>query len=174
MRTALRTIFCITVGVALLAAVAIAQSSASTDKTKPSKTADQQHHSKLSRAAFWRHHKDAAKDSKQPKNSKQTKTSKAQAEKPTKGAQLKQVSAKTTSKNDQKPMAHSKKESKQPQSAQANKVSKGKATSAKSSKGKSTTTKSAVAKKTKTSKSPTVKKASARQKQQPQTVAVKQ
>ena len=65
---AIRTALALVVAVMLLAAMTMAQATEKTNtaaagKTS-TKTADQQHHSKLSKAAFWHHDKATAKSAK--------------------------------------------------------------------------------------------------------------
>jgi len=83
-------------------------STLTTAETAPStgnKKQDTAHHSRLAKAAFWRHHDDAKTKAK-PAEARST-TAKSQKP-PTKRAQLKPVSAKVaTGKHDQKPQRNS-------------------------------------------------------------------
>jgi ribonuclease D len=87
----------------LLSTMTMAQAAAKSSPNDTSK--DKQQHSRLSKAAFWRHHKDASKNAKPAKvmqaSSKQVKTAQV------KPASAKQVSGKpVTEKKDQKPQQH--------------------------------------------------------------------
>jgi len=97
MSKAIRTILSVVVSLVLLSALTMAQAGANADKGKNEK----EHHSRLAKAAFWRHHKESVKNRKPaqaPQSSKQA---------PAKTAQLKPVSAKQSAgKNDQKPAPH--------------------------------------------------------------------
>src|SRR5437868_4967732 len=76
------------VSVALLGIISVTQASASSEKT----VNNQQHHSRISKAAIWRHHKHKSETAKaSPAAPQKTQAQKAQP----KTAQLKQVSAKT-------------------------------------------------------------------------------
>lgn len=101
MSKAIRTALSLVVSLVLLSTLNTAQTAPSTDKKE-----DKAHHSRLTKAAFWRHHPDAGTKTK-PATAASTKpqSQKPQSQKPqAKPAQLKPVSAKTTaSKNDQKP-----------------------------------------------------------------------
>lgn len=109
MNQAFRTTQKLVVSALLLSAVAMAQ--AGSNNSDNSKSTE--HHSKLSKIAFWRHHKDANKNAKQdaaqPATSKQAQPQAAQAKpaaakqsQPSKSA-VKPVSAKQpASKSDQK------------------------------------------------------------------------
>jgi hypothetical protein len=171
MSKAVRTLFCVGFSVALFAAVAMTQSSRSANTTSADKSKEQQHHSKLSKAAFWRHRKDASKNAKQPEGPQ------AQSQSPAKKAQLKQVSANSAvSKKQPKPGPDaSQKETRQQHSAKAGKTLM-KSTNAKSNSNTSTTTKVTTTRKAKSSnRKSSVNKAAAQQnKQQPQTLAMKQ
>jgi hypothetical protein len=93
MSTPIRTTLTLVIGLVLLSTLTIAQSGANnTDKDK-----SKEHHSRLAKAAFWRHHKDANKNVQQGQ-AKQVPSKAPQA----KTAQLKPVSAKqVTGKKDQ-------------------------------------------------------------------------
>ncbi len=97
MSKAIRTILSVVVSLVLLSALTMAQAGANADKDKNEK----EHHSRLAKAAFWRHHKESVKNTKPsqaPQASKQT---------PAKTAQLKPASAKLPAgKNVQKPAQH--------------------------------------------------------------------
>jgi len=87
MSKAVRTILSILVALVLFSTLTMAQAAANTDKNKN----DKQHHSKLSKAKFWSHHKASEK----------TKPVQASKSAPAKTAQLKPVSAKASAgKND--------------------------------------------------------------------------
>src|SRR5579884_3250014 len=107
MRKAVRIFLSCAACVALLCAMAQASTK---DKNKDkSKTAE--HHSRISKVAFWRHHKDSdnKKISAKATGSKVAQTSKPPASKQgqAKTAQLKPVSAKAgVAKKDQKPAVH--------------------------------------------------------------------
>jgi hypothetical protein len=110
---AIRTALALVFAVMLLSVVTLAQASGQTNsktnpKTSPkTKTtaADQQHHSKLSKAAFWHHDKNNTKNAKSAKTVKPAKATKATskkattktAQKSTKTAKVKPVSSKTAS-----------------------------------------------------------------------------
>src|SRR5207245_10078474 len=97
MSKTIRTILCVVVSLVLLSALTMAQAGANADKDKNEK----EHHSRLAKAAFWRHHKDA------DKNAKQGQVPQASKQAPAKTVQLKPVSAKqSTGKKDQKPHPH--------------------------------------------------------------------
>ncbi len=89
----------------------LAQASASTDKD--SKKNDE-HHSRLSKAAFWKHHKHQDKAAKpSPATPQKAHTQKAQAQKAQpKTAELKPASAKKTIATKKQNQAHAKKASK--------------------------------------------------------------
>src|SRR6185312_5596191 len=82
-RTALTLVF----AVMLLGAVTLAQASGQTNSKTSSKTkttaSDQQHHSKLSKAAFWKKNKDNSKSAKSAKTVKPAKSTKATSKKAT-------------------------------------------------------------------------------------------
>ena len=107
MSKAVRTILCLVVSLVLFGTVALAQSggsNASKDKSKKNK----EHHSRLAKVEFWRHHKDNAKNAKPVKQAE----SKQAQPKPT---QVKKASAKqVVAKKDQKPVQHASKVSKAP------------------------------------------------------------
>lgn len=94
MRKAIRTTLTLVISVVVLCALAMAKTSGNNaDKDK-----NKSHHSRLSKIAFWRHHKDADKKAKPQTQSKHTQT---------KTAQVKPVSAKQAAdKKDQKPEQH--------------------------------------------------------------------
>ena len=97
MSKAIRTALSLVVSLVLFSALTMAQAGANADKDKNEK----EHHSRLAKAAFWRHHKESVKNTKPsqaPQASKQT---------PAKTAQLKPASAKLSAgKNVQKPAQH--------------------------------------------------------------------
>ena len=107
MRTIMRTMMCVAVSLLLLSAMTMSQTAAKNSEKDKSK---QQQQSRLSKAAFWRHHPQADKNAKKaqatPASSKQAKP---------KTAQVKQVAAKqvggkqAVSKKDQKPEQHASK-----------------------------------------------------------------
>jgi hypothetical protein len=98
MSKAFRTILNLLVSLGLFSAMTMAQAggnNAETDKNN-------QHHSRLAKVAFWRHHKEADKNAK-PAPATQAASKQAQA----KPAQVKPASAKqTTAKKDQKQEQH--------------------------------------------------------------------
>ena len=98
MSKAIRTILNLLVSLVLFSAMTMAQAggnNAATDKNN-------EHHSRLAKVAFWRHHKEADKNAK-PAQATQAPSKQAQA----KTAQVKPVSAKqTTGKKDQKQEQH--------------------------------------------------------------------
>ncbi len=97
MSNAIRTILSLVVSLVLLSTLTMAQAGAKADKDKHEK----EHHSRLAKAAFWRHHKDA------DKNAKQGQVPQASKQAPAKTAQLKPVSAKLSAgKKDQRPQPH--------------------------------------------------------------------
>lgn len=87
MNKAIRTTLGLVLSLMLLSGLMMAQAAG----TKADKDKNKEHHSRLSKAAFWRHHKDADKNAKQAKASPATSKS-AQA----KATQVKPVSAKQT------------------------------------------------------------------------------
>jgi len=95
LRTMVNVLVCV-------AALSVAQASAATEKT----TNDQEHHSRVSKAAFWRHHKHQDKAAKPaPAAAQKAESQKSQS----KTARFKPVSAKvTTEVNKQKPASASK------------------------------------------------------------------
>ena len=94
MSKAIRTILSVVVSLVLLSALTMAQAGANADKDKNEK----EHHSRLAKAAFWRHHKESSKNTKPPQAPQASKQA------PAKTAQLKPASAKLSAgKNDQKP-----------------------------------------------------------------------
>ena len=91
MSKAIRTTLSLVVALVLFSAVTMAQAAANTKNTE-----NKEHHSRLAKAAFWRH-KDANENAKQTKRTQASKQSHAKA------AQLKPVSAKVSAgKKDQK------------------------------------------------------------------------
>jgi len=83
-----RSVVNVLVSVALLGMLSVTQASANSEKT----VNNQQHHSRMSKAAIWRHHKHKSETAKaSPAAPQKTQAQKAQP----KTAQLKQVSAKT-------------------------------------------------------------------------------
>src|SRR5258708_20421560 len=96
MSKAIRTTLSLAVALVLLSGMTMAQDAGNDDKNKDTK----EHHSRLSKAAFWRH-KDGGKNAKQTKPAQESKQSHA------KTAQLKPASAKVSAaKKDQKPAQH--------------------------------------------------------------------
>lgn len=159
MSKAVRTILSLAVSVILISTLALAQAAEKTDKNK----SDKEHHSRLSKAAFWRHHKTS------DKNAKQGPAKQAQSQKtPAKTAQLKPVSAKTTAAGKQS--AANKNES---QKQNASKMSKpaGKSVNKPASSTKANTVKKTHAT---AAKSAATNDKKPRQKAQPQTVSLKQ
>ena len=108
MNKAVRNILSVMTSLVLLNTLTLAQAGGNTDKDQNS----QQHHSRLAKAAFWRH-----KDN--GKNTKQLQAPQASKQAPVKTAQIKPVSAKMSAdKKDQKPEQHASKVS-QPSSKKA-------------------------------------------------------
>jgi hypothetical protein len=102
MTKAMRTTLSLVVALVLFSALTMAQTAGNANKNKDTK----EHHSRLSKAAFWRH-KEANK------NAKQTKPTQASKQPVAKTAQLKPVSAKVSaSKKNQKQAQHASKVSK--------------------------------------------------------------
>lgn len=102
-----RSVASVLVGIVLLGVLTVAQASANSDKS----TKNEGHHSRLSKAAFWKHHKHQDKAAKpSPTTPKKVQAQKAQP----KSAQLKQVSAKKTTgtKNQNQNQVHPSKSSK--------------------------------------------------------------
>ena len=102
MSKVIRTMMCVAVSLLLLSAMTMSQTAAKNSEKDKNK---QQQHSRLSKAAFWRHHPDANKNAKKaqatPAPSKQAKP---------KTAQVKPVAAKQiVGKKDQKPEQHASK-----------------------------------------------------------------
>ena len=91
MTKAIRTTLSLVVALVLFSALTMAQAAGNASKNKDTK----EHHSRLSKAAFWRH-KDGGKNAKQTKPAQESKQSHA------KTAQLKPASAKVSAKKDQK------------------------------------------------------------------------
>jgi hypothetical protein len=89
MSKAIRTTLSLVVALVLFSAVTMAQAAANTKNTE-----NKEHHSRLAKAAFWRH-KDANE------NAKQTKPTQASKQSHAKAAQLKPASAKVSGKKDQ-------------------------------------------------------------------------
>jgi len=97
MSKAIRIILSLVVSLVLFSALTMAQpggNNADKDKNK-------EHHSRISKLAFWRHHKDADKNAKQAQAT-QTRSKPAQA----KAAQIKPASTKRVGKKDQKQEQH--------------------------------------------------------------------
>jgi len=94
MNKPIRTILILGASLLLLSALTVAQAAGNADKDKTTK----KNHSHLSKAAFWRHHKDGSKGMK-PAQSAQPKVQSANG----KTAQLKPASAKMSSDKTQKP-----------------------------------------------------------------------
>ena len=88
MSKVIRTMLSLAVALVLLSTLTMAQAGANSDKNKN----DKQHHSRLAKAEFWRHHKAQIPQASKPA--------------PAKTAQLKPVSAKVAGKKDQKPEQH--------------------------------------------------------------------
>lgn len=97
MSKAIRTILSLVVALVLFSALTMAQAGGDANKNKD----DGEHHSRLAKAAFWRHHKDSGK------NAKPVQAQVASKPAPAKTAQLKPVSATVSAaKKDQKPEQH--------------------------------------------------------------------
>ena len=97
MSKAIRTILSLVVSLVLFSVLTMAQTggnNANQDKNK-------EHHSRLAKVAFWRHHKDADKNAK-PAQGTPAPSKQAQA----KTAQVKPVSAKQVAGKNQKPEQH--------------------------------------------------------------------
>jgi hypothetical protein len=105
MSKAIKTTLGLVVSLFLLSALTTAEMAPGTGNKTGNKKEDTAHHSRLAKAAFWRHHDDASTKAK-PAAAASTK---AKSQKPqTKPAQLKPVSAKVASgKNDQNPQKNS-------------------------------------------------------------------
>ena len=103
MSKVIRTMLSLAVALVLLGTLTMAQAGANTDKKNTDKNKnDKQHHSRLAKTAFWRHHQ------KSTKNAKQVPAPLASKPAPAKTAQLKPVSAKASvGKKDRKPEQHS-------------------------------------------------------------------
>src|SRR5713101_3216677 len=99
MSKAIRSILSLFVSLVLFSTLTAAQTGGNASKDKKSKDKNsQEHHSRFAKAAFWHHHKDAGK------NTKQGQAPQASKQAPAKTAQLKPVSAKLSAgKKDQKP-----------------------------------------------------------------------
>jgi hypothetical protein len=94
MSKAIRTTLSLVISLVLLSTLTMAK----TNGNNADKDKNKQHHSRLSKIAFWRHHKDTSKNAKAQAQSKH-----AQA----KTAQVKPVAAKqATDKKEQKPEQH--------------------------------------------------------------------
>jgi hypothetical protein len=161
MNKAIRTTLSLVTSLLLLSAVTIAQAGSNADKDKSDKS--KEHHSRLAKAAFWRHHKES--DTKQA-------PAKAQSQKaPAKTAQLKPASAKLPAGKTQK---------QEPQVKTVSKPASKSASATKSNAVKKTNSSvkptAANAKmKTSASKSPATSKVKPQPKaQEPQTVSLKQ
>jgi hypothetical protein len=106
MSKSIRSILSLVVSLVLFSTLTMAQTggNANNNKDKNSNSKDknsQAQHSRLAKAAFWRHHKDSGK------NEKQAQAQQASKPAPAKTAQLKPVSAKVSAgKKDQKPESH--------------------------------------------------------------------
>src|SRR5437764_3803533 len=101
MSKTVRSILSLLFSLALLSALTMAQANGNTGKT------NQEHHSRMSKAAFWRHH------NKTEKNAKQAQTTPASKQPRSKTAQLMPVSAKvSTGSKNQKQEQHAAKTSK--------------------------------------------------------------
>jgi hypothetical protein len=158
MNKAIRTTLSLAVSLVFLSAVTMAQaaSNADKDKNKP------EHHSHLSKAAFWRHHK----DSKSAKQAQPTSTPSQSAN--AKTAQLKPASAKLspgkTQKQEPQAKTVSKPADKSPSATKSGTVKKT-SSSVKKSTAANTKTKTSASKSSATSKP---------KPQEPQTVSLKQ
>jgi hypothetical protein len=98
MSTAIRSILNLVVSLLLFSAMTMAQAGANNAE----KDKNNEHHSRLAKAAFWRHHNDADKNAK-PAQATQAPSKQAQA----KTAQVKPASAKQTAgQKDQKQEQH--------------------------------------------------------------------
>ena len=98
MSKAIRTILSLGVSLLLFSALTMAQ----TGRNNADKDKNKEHHSRLGKVAFWRHHKDADKNAK-PSQAAQSPSAQAQV----KPAQIKPVSAKQVAgKNSPKPEQH--------------------------------------------------------------------
>ncbi len=98
MRKVIRTTLSLVVGLVLFSALTMAH----TGGNNADKGKNEQHHSRLAKVAFWRHHKDADKNAKQA-HATQAPSKQAQA----KTAQIKPVSTKQTAgQKDQKQEQH--------------------------------------------------------------------
>ena len=103
---AVKTALSLVVGLVLASTLALAQ--AGGNSSQKTKNQNKEHHSRLKKVEFWRHHKDSAKNAKQPEQA-QSKQAKA------KPAQVKAVPVKqTVSTKDQKQVPHATKVSKAP------------------------------------------------------------
>jgi hypothetical protein len=97
MNKAIRTTLSLVLSLVLFSALAMAQAGAKADKNE----SDKEHHSRLAKAAFWRHHKNG------DKNVKQTQPTQASKPAQAKTAQLTPASAKPSAgKKNQKPEQH--------------------------------------------------------------------
>ena len=96
MSKAIRTALSLVVSLVLFSALTMAQAGGNADKGK-----NKEHHSRLAKVAFWRHHKDADKNAK-PAQGTPAPSKQAQA----KTAQVKPVSAKQVAGKNQKPEQH--------------------------------------------------------------------
>jgi hypothetical protein len=97
MSKAIRSILSLVVSLVLFSALTIAQ----TGGNNANKDKNKEHHSRLAKVAFWRHHKDADKNAK-PVQATQSPSKPAQA----KTAQVKPVSAKQVAGKNQKQEQH--------------------------------------------------------------------
>ena len=98
MSRAIRSILSLVVSLVLFSSLTVAQTGGNANKDKNS----QEHHGRLAKAAFWRHHKDADKKAKQAQAT-QAPSKQAQA----KTAQIKPASTKEAAgKKDQKQEQH--------------------------------------------------------------------
>ena len=101
MSTNFRSVGSVLVSIVVLGILTVAHASASTDKN----TKNEEHHGHLSKAAFWKHHKHHDKTAKpSPSMRPKAQTEKVQP----KTAQLKPVSAKTSTATKEKNQAHAK------------------------------------------------------------------
>ena len=98
MRKAIRTMLSLVVSLVLLSTMTMAQAGGNNAE----KDKNNEHHSRLAKVAFWRHHKDADKNAK-PAQATQAPSKQA----PAKTAQVKPASAKQTAgKKDQRQEQH--------------------------------------------------------------------
>ena len=163
MSKAVRTILCLVVSLVLFGTMALAQnggSNASKDKSKKNK----EHHSRLAKVEFWRHHKDNAKNAKPVK---QAESKQAQP----KPAQVKRASAKqVAAEKDQKPVRRASKVSKAPAKKAVVRAS-AKSNAKSNAKSKPAAKKQAAVARTSVKRHHTASKAKAQKKSQDHTTA---